>query len=175
MPKIPLFILTGPIHSGKTSLLVRTCADLTGQGLSLNGLLSRAYFEEDSFRGYNGYDLHTGVTFPLIRIIGEPEWDHIGRFYFLPEGMKQAEDSILAIETSRLTVIDEMGPLELAGRGFWRPFLKLQKLGQPMLVVVREKLLASLTAKTEVRPSVFRMDQPDIFEALKDGIITGTR
>ncbi|NOR15629.1 MAG: DUF2478 domain-containing protein [Candidatus Aminicenantes bacterium] len=172
MQKTPLFILTGQVHSGKTSLLVRICADLTGQGWSLNGLLSRAYFNENRFCGYNGYDIHTGVTFPLIRTIGEPEWDHIGRFYFLPEGMKQAEDSILAIETSRLTVIDEMGPLELAGKGFWKPFLKLQESGQPTLVVVRKELLNSFTTKAEVRPTVFRMDQPDISEALKDGTLT---
>ena len=174
MSKTPLFILTGQVQSGKTSLLARICAEMTKQGWVLNGLLSQAYFKEERFSGYNGHDLYTGATFPLIRTKGEPEWDHIGRFYFLPEGMKKAKDSILAVKTARLTVIDEMGPLELADGGFWKPFLKLEKLGQPMLVVIREELLAAFSTRFKHPPIVYRREQADIAEALKSGIIKGT-
>jgi len=172
MPKTPLFILTGPVHSGKTSLLAQVCAKLAGQGWTLNGLLSLAHFKSGRFKGYNGYNLSTGKTFPLIRIQGEPEWERIGRFYFLPEGMKQAKAAILEIETSRLTIIDEMGPYELNGKGFWGAFLKLQELGLPTLTVVRAELLDAFTSKIQVRPLVFRMEQPGIAEALETNIST---
>ena len=129
-----------------------------------------AHFDGERFQGYNGYSLRSGEVFPLIRIQGEPEWERIGRFYFLPEGMKQAKAAIQEIETSRLTVIDEMGPHELTGKGFWEPFLKLQELGQPTLVVVRTELLDSFTSIIKARPQVFRMKQPGIAEILKTRI-----
>ena len=150
--------------------MAQVCAEFEGQDLSLNGLLSLAHFKGERFQGYNGYSLRTGEVFPLIRIQGEPEWERIGRFYFLPEGMKQAEAAILEIETSRLTVIDEMGPHELTGKGFWEPFLRLQELGQPTLLVVRAELLDSFLSKIQSKPHVLRMAQPGIAKILKTRI-----
>jgi nucleoside-triphosphatase THEP1 len=166
MPQTNLFVLTGPVHSGKTSLLARIFKGLQDQGRSLNGLLSLACYEGDEFKGYTAYLLGTGETFPLIRTTGKPEWERIGRYYFLPEAMDKVEDHILAVATSRLTVIDEMGPLELSGRGFWPCFLKLQELGRPVFTVIRDELISSFLPRFEIRPRVFSLESPQVEKEL---------
>lgn len=168
MPKTLLYVLSGPIHSGKTSLLVRILTELKEQRRSLNGLLSLACFEEGEFQGYNGYGIGTGETFSLIRMTGEAEWDRIGSFYFIPEGMRKAQAHIMQITSSRLTVIDEMGPLELEGKGFWPSFLNLKDVAQPVLTVIRNELLPAFIPRFGIQPRVFSLAQADVAGALQN-------
>lgn len=143
-PFFPWFLFSGPIHSGKTSFLKHLLPDLQKQGLNMNGILSLAHFQGGERSGYNALDLQNGRIFPLLRIHSEEKWQRIGSYGMLPEGLNEAEQAIQRIQDSDLTIIDEIGPLELAGSGFWPSFCRMRQQSQSTLVVVRESLVLRL-------------------------------
>ncbi len=140
-PLFRWFIFSGPVHAGKTQFLKHLLQGIQKQGLRMNGILSLAHFQDGERLGYNAMDLQTGQTFPLLRIRSEDGWLRVGSYGMLPDGLRQAEQAVLRTQDSDLTVIDEIGPLELAGSGFWPSFCRLRQQKQPTLVVVREPLV----------------------------------
>jgi nucleoside-triphosphatase len=145
-----IFILTGPVHSGKTTLLERAVHKLKKDKVKVDGFLSKALREEQEVIGYDLFDLKEETAVPLLRRTGKREWQRVGSFFFLPSGLDKAERIILRSKDAELSVVDEIGPLELYGKGFW-PALK-QVLFPPetaYLVVVREKILEDFLAVLE--------------------------
>ena len=158
------FMLSGPLHAGKTSFLKHLVLRLQEQGMCMNGVLSLAQFQGGERTGYDAMDLQSGSTFPLLRCRSEAEWLKVGSYGVHPEGLKKAEQAIQQIQDSDLTIIDEIGPLELAGSGFWPSFCKLRQKNQPTLIVVREPLVLQLEASCS---------KPDIhFKLQTDGLET---
>lgn len=169
-----IFILSGPVHSGKTSLAHQVCLKLLESNISINGVLSTAYFEGSVHLGYNGLALPSFKSFPLIRSSGLPEWQQVGRFFFLPEGMKSAIKAICSFQDSDLTVIDEMGPLELNGQGYWSAFESLIAKTQPILVVIRDQLVTSFLERIQAEVEIFEIGSPDLFSTMIERIKTST-
>lgn len=137
-----IFILTGPVHSGKTTLLKRAVHELKKQGIGVDGFLSEAIIEGQAIAGYNLFDIKSEITIPLIRKTGQRAWQRIGDYFFFPQGLTMAKDIILRSREADLGVVDEVGPLELSGKGFW-PAL-LQVIFRPsvsFLLVVRESVI----------------------------------
>jgi nucleoside-triphosphatase THEP1 len=137
-----IFVLTGPIHSGKTTLLERVVHEFRKSKVKVDGFLSKALREGQEVTGYDLFDLREGSSIPLLRTTGEKEWQRVGSYFFLPSGLDKAKRIILRSKNADLFVVDEIGPLELSGKGFW-PALK-QALFPPQaayLIVVREKIL----------------------------------
>ncbi len=137
-----IFILTGPVHSGKTTLLEKAVRRLKKDKVKIDGFLCKALRKEQEVIGYDLFDLRKRGAIPLLRRTGEREWQRVGSYFFLPSGLDEAERIILRSKDAELSVVDEIGPLELSGKGFW-PALK-QVLFPPetaFLVVVREKIL----------------------------------
>ncbi len=92
--------------------------------------------------GYDLLDLREDKSCPFIRKAGEKEWDRIGSFYFIPETLDLAKHIIKRAQNSDICVVDEVGPLELSGKGLW-PVLKvaLLKSHPEYLLVVRISIL----------------------------------
>ncbi len=153
-----IFVLTGPVHAGKTTFLRDFLQDAGNQGLRSNGILSLAAFRGEDRIGYDAHDLKSGDLWPLLRTDADPGGIRVGPFGMIPEGLERAQDAILDTGGSDLTVIDEMGPLELTGQGF-RPTLQvlIEKL-QPTLVVVRSELVSRFQKAVYARPQVFRFN-----------------
>jgi nucleoside-triphosphatase len=137
-----IFILTGPVHSGKTTLLERVVHEFRKNKVKVDGFLSKALREGQEVTGYDLFDLREGEVVPLLRRTGEREWQRVGSYFFLPSGLDEAERIILRSKDADFSVVDEVGPLELSGKGFW-PALK-QVLFPPQtayLIVVRDKII----------------------------------
>jgi nucleoside-triphosphatase THEP1 len=145
-----IYILTGPIHSGKTTFLKKITLELKHQRFKIDGFLSEPLWDNQKIIGYDLLDLREDKSCPFIRKAGEKEWDKIGPFYFIPETMDIAKDIIKRAQNSDICVVDEVGPLELSGKGLW-PVLKeaLSKSQPQYLLVVRitilEKFLSKIT------------------------------
>jgi len=138
-----IFILTGPQHSGKTTLLMRTTNKLKKKKIPIEGFLSLAVTRRDSDSGYDLFDLTEEVSVPFIRRKGEKDWETIGLFYFIPQGLARAKKLIFRSSEDSILIIDEIGPLELKGRGLW-PAVKevIYSDWRIFLVVVRRSILA---------------------------------
>lgn len=142
-----IVVLTGAVHSGKTTLARELCRELEQRGSAVRGILSEAVFIHDSHEGYDAVVIGSEARFPLLRTCGEPTWERVGRYYLDPRGLAQACQAIEEHGLVRGTLfIDELGPLELKRRGgFWNRLsdLLFPPPGLNLVVVVREGLLST--------------------------------
>lgn len=167
-----IFILTGPVHSGKTTLLKKVVWELKGQKYRIEGFLSEAVLKKEETVGYDLFDLKEEKSIPFIRKIGEKEWQKIGSYFFIPQGLAEAEKIILRGKEADILVVDEVGPLELSGKGFW-PALK-QVVFQPLtsfLFVMRINVLEGfLEMLGEGEVKIFNIKDKEIFPQIIEEI-----
>jgi len=140
-----LFILTGPIHSGKTSLLKNVATGLYNQGISVDGFLCISIWEHDLVSGYDLQFIKTAQKVPFIRRTGERDWDRIGPFFFIPQTLQKAHEIILQGKEADILLVDEVGPLELQGKGLWPALQQILSHRQVnILLVVRSAMLEAV-------------------------------
>ncbi len=168
-----IYILTGPVHSGKTTLLKKITLELKHQRFKVDGFLSESLWDNQKIIGYDLLDLREDKSCPFIRKAGEKDWDRIGSFYFIPETLDLAKHIIKRAKKMDICVVDEVGPLELSGKGLWPALKEALSKSQPQyLLVVRITILKKFLSKIkreDVR--VFDMEEKgmptDMFKCLK--------
>ncbi len=135
-------ILTGRVGSGKTACLKSAIPLLKDRGLRVDGYLSERVMDGETVLGYDLLVLRTGERVRLLRRSGRPGGERVGRFTIDPEGFAAAAEAIGRSRPSDLLILDELGRLELAGRGV-RPAvdLLLKDARRNVLAVIREDLL----------------------------------
>jgi nucleoside-triphosphatase THEP1 len=121
-----IHILTGPVHSGKTTLLRDVTTQLKNQNIDVAGFLC----------------LYTEENAQFIRKEGNKFWQRIGPYFFIPESLDHAQNMIRLSTNADVCVVDEVGPLELEGKGLWPALKKVIALSTPEFIfVVRETIL----------------------------------
>lgn len=127
--------------------------------------MSLAVTGGDSTSGYDLFDLTEQASVPFIRRKGEKDWETIGPFYFIPQGLNRAKKLILLSSKDSVLIIDEIGPLELKGKGLW-PALKQVIFSdwRIFLVVVRRSILSDfLKMLKEKEVEIFDVEHGRIF------------
>jgi nucleoside-triphosphatase THEP1 len=156
-----LLILTGRIHSGKTTRLRELVSEWRARGIALDGFLSPAVFESGRRVGYDWLDLGTDRCAPFLRRRGEAVWERVGPYFFIPPTLEKAKRKIRTHDRRNLLIVDEIGPLEIRGGGVW-PALAGALSGPPLrcLLVVREEILDRFRRVAPVRPErVFTIEE----------------
>ena len=128
-----IYILTGPIHSGKTTSLINWPANRN----DVYGILTPVVNEKRVFM-----NAHTKEQFPMQAAEHEKEVLTVGKYTFSKANFDTAIQVIRdAIQKNGWLIIDEVGPLELRNEGF-NSILKevLTNRTEKTLVVVREGL-----------------------------------
>lgn len=145
MPNSRIRILTGPTRSGKTTAIAAAIEGMT----TVEGFLTP---DMDGLRKL--VHLCTGEVVPFqVAERGGEDDVLIGRFIFTETAFEHARRILLQLccDTSSLIVVDEIGKLELDGRGFepaLGTFLQFHTTsGTPLLLVVRDYLLADVIEK----------------------------
>ncbi len=168
-----IFILTGPLHSGKTTCLKESVQKFKDQKINVHGFLSFAVFERQERIGYDLFDLSKEDSIPLLRKKGDKTWTKIGPYFFIPSGLEEAQNILSRASKSEVCVVDEVGPLELIGEGFW-PALE-QILFPPattFLISVRESILDDfLRILRKIENKVFDVRDEDISTRMTEDII----
>ncbi len=132
-------IVTGEIDAGKTRYL--------HERASQSG--TAAWLSVKSLPGYDLLMLPAGGRIPLARPAGTDiprDWFPFRRFFFNPVAFAAAESCWAAFEGSppKELILDEVGPLELEGRGF-APLLRVfLSAGSDLTVSVRPSLLEAV-------------------------------
>jgi nucleoside-triphosphatase THEP1 len=125
-----IFILTAPIQSGKTTSLIGWSANRN----DVHGILTPVVGGKRVFM-----NAQTREQFPM-EATGEEEALVVGRFAFSKGGFYKAIQIIRdAITKEGWLVIDEVGPLELKGLGFFdvlKEVLSVRR--EKILLVIRE-------------------------------------
>ncbi len=132
-----IYILSGEIHSGKTTAIINR---IDGRN-DVYGILSP---EIEGVRFFE--DAHTNKRFKMIADIDEPDVLQIGKYTF----SKAAFDKASAIlreglkQPSGLLIVDEIGPLELQQQGFYEVLKEVvanDNQDLKKLLVVRQSLV----------------------------------
>jgi len=163
-----ILVLTGVVHSGKTTFLKNFLPSLEALQLPVCGYLSPLVMVEGRAAGYDLFDIRKGQAIPFLRTEGEAGWPKVGPYFFLPAGLEAAETAIRSHRPGEILIVDEVGPMELSGRGVW-PALS-EVLSRPSfdcLLVVRNSLLDGLKKRLGKTPvHVFDIERLDLCPAL---------
>ena len=147
MPEPGVYILTAPVQTGKTTSLVNWSAKRN----DVYGILTPIVDGKRVFM-----NAHTKEQFPMEAIEGEKEVLTVGRFIFSKRNFDKAIQIIReAIDKKKWLIIDEIGPLELQGRGFHDILREvLLKRKGNLLLVVREGLAEKVQQYFEIGKAV---------------------
>jgi nucleoside-triphosphatase THEP1 len=167
-------VLTGPVHSGKTSLLKKIVHELEASGMNIEGFLSIAVQQNREFTGYDLFSIREKMTLPFLRKTGQKEWMRVGPYFFLPKGLREANRIILNPEPKDVLIVDEIGPLELAGQGLWPAFTQaVQDSRFSILCVARKTIISDfLKSIPATQWIVFNIDDENIFPRLLDSLLS---
>lgn len=137
-----IYILTGRKGIGKTTLLAKLVQDFTNKNVTIGGILSPAVYQDLSRIGYDVVNIKTNEKKILCRNDIKTEGVKLGDFTFSEEGVLFGNEAVPKAADCNLIVIDEVGPLELNGKG-WAPSLDMiiNNSAFPLLLVVRENIL----------------------------------
>ncbi|MCX5800333.1 MAG: DUF2478 domain-containing protein [Candidatus Eisenbacteria bacterium] len=165
-----IYLLTGPVHSGKTTFLARIIRSLKERGVEVGGFLSVSIWNGDECTGYDLYDLSEEEAVPFIRATGERAWQKLGPYFFIPDGLEKAKNVLLRTRNADLLVVDEVGPLELSGEGLW-PVLRdvISQCKTNCLIVVRDSILRDFVEMlNDSDAEVFHVQDSGIFARMID-------
>jgi nucleoside-triphosphatase len=126
-----IYILSTPIHSGKTTSLIEWCRDK-----KVSGILTPVRNGKRVF-----LDISSGLEFAM-EADDKEDFLEIGRFRFSKKGFEKAAGILIeAINKPGWLIIDEIGPLELRGEGFHDTLQTvLSRRRDDIILVVREGL-----------------------------------
>ena len=140
-----VYIVTGTIGEGKTAWLDRLATLLKQRGMTVGGILALRNVEGDSTTGYDISDISTGIRTPFLRHTGTAT---VGVERFTADtagytaGMKALDPAVN--RNNIAVIIDEVGPLELKGRGWSSRLGELlagMKSEPTLILAVRKNLL----------------------------------
>ncbi|MGQ9680737.1 MAG: nucleoside-triphosphatase [Candidatus Bathyarchaeia archaeon] len=156
-------LIHGQIGSGKTLTCLSLVERLRLEGITFGGLVSIRSYQDKELAGYDGVDVSSGETMPLVRLrckIPDMDWFGFGdlKYVFSVQGFEWANGVLIRTVESescpRIVFVDEFGRLEKAGLGFYPSVLKvLEKLGVGRIIVFtcREDILDVLEELLEGR------------------------
>jgi len=152
LPEIDLVI--GDREEGKTTYLQNRVKILMTEGKKVSGFLAIGLHDQEGLRyGFNIRNIGTGEEVEFCVAGGDPDWDKIGRFRINPAGLAKGYEWMASdlIRDSDILVIDELGPLELSGKG-WSGLIEaiLQENPKPMIWTVRRNLAEKMAVKWNV-------------------------
>jgi nucleoside-triphosphatase THEP1 len=153
-----IYIVIGKINSGKTQMMI----SLYNKEKKGDGFVSVKIFDEGEHIGYMITRLSTDEKMPLAMKTHTlpPKWDgtyRCGPYSFSKKALTFAEK---IVEDSMFKgfapiYLDEVGPLELGNRGFYRILKKVLQTGVPAYITVRDSCVKEVVKK-------FKIDQYEI-------------
>jgi len=143
-------IITGEVGSGKSSHCQRYAKHLQECGFKTGGVICRPVFQETTKTGYKVTDIRTSAetifsfTHPTAEFTGEK----VGKYSICQSGLSFAGKAIQEAIQTGCTVIflDEIGHLEIAGKGLAEHAHLAYQKAPHTISVVRKSLLSKFLA-----------------------------
>lgn len=146
-------IITGPVNGGKSTRFLKLYEE-SGDGIGLYA--KKLYNEEKTIVGYNLILLPGKEEIPFICLkesIYQNENCYLiqGRFAFLKEPFEIAKRYILSSSDHIPVWIDEIGKLELKGKGYDKLLRRLLKSDREITITVRDSLLVDILNQYKIK------------------------
>ena len=136
-----IFVITGNIRSGKSTMLRGVLEILKREDIPFRGYRSEAVLEHGRPMGYDLVNVHSGARKPLInsKVTGA---GRAGRYGFVKGIKPYVANMMKNLPPKCITVMDELGPAEIKDKkGLWPSAKKvLLKKDGMVLAVVRLSL-----------------------------------
>jgi nucleoside-triphosphatase THEP1 len=116
-PTPKTFIVTGPLGSGKSTFLKQLTDALRKNGHHPQGFISERKSDDSGTAGYDLVNIETGERHEFLRKSDESGPERIGRFVIVPGSIEKGA-AILNSAGKGIIIIDEVGALEISGRGW---------------------------------------------------------
>ncbi len=146
--------------------------------MQLRGFLSLSLRERGERTGYDLHLLPGGPDLPFLRLTGSEDWERVGPFFAVPLTLRKARSIISKSGPGELLIVDEVGPLELGGEGFWPALEEVfaRPSGDVLLVVRSESLGRFLSRVKAFAPAVIDIKEPEASARLKQALAgTGSK
>jgi nucleoside-triphosphatase THEP1 len=134
-------VLKGGINQGKTAKIL----EIYSRGKSGDGFITKKVFKKGVFSGYEIVRLSSQESRPFIFKMGHepenlPRVFKYGQFTFSGDGIDFAEEIMIDVINKGIdpVYIDEIGPVELQEKGFYKLFRMALESGRNLFVTVRE-------------------------------------
>jgi len=125
-------LITGPVNSGKTSLLRRIMRETPESDRRTGGVIAVPLYRNGGKYGFDIMDIHSGNMVPLVRSrdmymhVSHDEIQVTGRFLLFKRGLSFACDALARAACGDanspypcdVICVDEVGPLEKNGKGY---------------------------------------------------------
>jgi molybdopterin-guanine dinucleotide biosynthesis protein A len=153
-------IVTGEVQSGKTTWCRRYSRWLAARHFSVGGILCPEVRSKSTRIGYDILDIQSNrvAAFGRVASVAEADFagDTVGSYIISYEGLKFAARAIQTAVENKCDVvfIDEIGHLELAGRGVIMPARKAYQAARNTVSVVRKSLLSAFLELFQQQPAV---------------------
>jgi nucleoside-triphosphatase THEP1 len=170
--KQQIFIIAGEVGSGKTGCIKNLIENFQKKSISVSGVYSSRIMENNITTGYNVVNISTNKSAKFLRKEGDLSQQKIGRFYIFNEGLN-AGNIELQNSYSQITIVDEIGKLELSKNGWYKSVKQLIKNSNSHLILtVRDKFVNQIIEKFGIKP-VFVLNVPnENYEDSYERIIT---
>lgn len=149
-----IFVIKGKIGSGKTTVVKELIENLKNKGIKIGGIFTQKIFENDERIGYDIVDAKTNTAETFLRINHCETCEKIGIFSIFPEGIRKGEESLHPekTENDQVVVIDEVGKLELNGKGWAKQLDYLIQSGRNhLLIAVRDEFSEEVLEKWNIQ------------------------
>ncbi len=140
-------IITGEVQSGKTTWCLQYSHWLSERKYTVGGILCTEILSEGYRIGYDVSDIQANRSYVFGRLssIADFTGEPVGRYTISFEGIKYAEKAIQSALQNKcdMVFLDEVGYLELAGKGIFRIAKSAYQTVFNTTTVVRKSLLTS--------------------------------
>ncbi len=171
-PHSRIYVITGKIHGGKTTLVTRLAEQFKKESITVSGFIAPGSFQQGVRSDFTLINVKNGEQIPLATLGARKGWMNFRRFSFNPVAFQLGEAWIREGVSSQdqLVIIDEVGPMELKGLG-WDSTLKYLEMQSDIvqLWIVREQMLQEVLGHWNIPHSqVFRMneEEEDLFDTV---------
>ncbi len=160
-----VFIVSGRIESGKTTLLKDLASNLKRDNIPVGGVFSERIIGDGKTTGYNLVSFTTDEKVQYLKLRSNAINEEIGRWEIIPgsftKGKKMLSDRQLKGE--KVIIIDEAGKLETEGKG-WKEDIErlLAKPGVIIVISVRERYVKDIIRTFDLTaPAIFDASDPN--------------
>lgn len=158
--------ITGKPGTGKTTLCLRVY-EMLGDRLDVRGFVTREIREGGVRTGFEILDLKSGERFILARV-GDG-FPRVGKYVVYVESIDRVSEKILSdYSNADLTVIDEVGPMELKSRNFVSAMSRLVETQDNLLVTVHLRSTHPLVLRIKNEFRVFEITRDNRDSLVKE-------
>ncbi len=141
-----IIIITGNIQEGKTTYINELISKLRAKSVNIQGITAPGKHNKTGERvGFNIKNIATGEEIEMCSTEVVNNWTAFGKYYFNPKAKYFGEQIFKNITESsdfQCVVIDEIGPIEIASKGWHQSIEKLCSNDKLLQIwVVRRKLV----------------------------------